>query len=169
MIYTNQYKEFHSLEKVKTAYANDFEKIVISSLAILPKMILHLRSFGKLTNPVNTNKLSSNRIRGSSIYVLPVTYDVYTGLGDWLYIPDENQDSKKLLTLSELELNGKDAVFNNQIQVLRAQRINKFTTATYASMVQYKSMNAPKIKLEAKNATSPLLVVQHRATGSRQR
>ena len=155
----SQYREFHSLPETKQAYTEDFEKIINESLKIFANNDFTPIEFWKPFKKSNLKKLSSKSMRGSSVYVLPVIYDIYTKtVGDWLYIPSEQVKSENLLTLSEQDLMGKDMFFNKQISILSNERINGFVNATYESMKKYGSMNGFKIKIEAKNSTSPLLL-----------
>ncbi|MBC7473934.1 MAG: CRISPR-associated endonuclease Cas3'' [Candidatus Sericytochromatia bacterium] len=155
----SQYKEFHSLAGTKQAYTDDFEKIISDSLKVFSNNDFTPIEFWKPFKQNKIKKLSSKSMRGASIYVLPVVYDIYTkSIGDWLYIPSEQVKSENLLSLSEQDLIGKDILFNNQISFLRNLRINRFADATYESSKKYATMNNFKIKIEAKNSTSPLLL-----------
>lgn len=153
-----KYKEFHSLQNVQKSYSEDFEKTIEDSFIIFTNDYTPIEYWKSLKSN-KKNKLSSKSIRGNSIYVLPVKYDIYQQqLGDWLYLPNENIESKKLMTLSEKDLIGKEHLFNYQIDILRNIKINGFNHATYESTNKYKSMTPYKIKIEAKNGSSPLLL-----------
>lgn len=155
------YKEFHSLDLTKKAYEIDFQKIIEESIKIFDRNDFTPFEYWKsLKNKSKKNKkLSSLSIRNSSVFVLPTCYDVKTKtLGGWLYIPDENLEANKLLTIGEEELLRRGDVFNKQINLLSNTRISQFSYATYSSEKIYKKMNPFKLKLEAKTPTSPILL-----------
>ncbi len=154
------YKEFHSMESTKEAYKTDFQKIIEDSFKIFSRNdFTPIQYWKPAKKKSKAQKMSSKSIRGSSVFVLPVRYDIYTKkIGDWLYIPSENTKPIQLLSLSEDELVYRDDVFNKQIKLLESTRINGFTEATYANCKAYAKFNPTKIKLEAKNSTSPLLL-----------
>lgn len=155
----SQYKDFHSLDEVKEAYAKDFECVISKSFDIFNKNDFTPKEYWVSLKKLKgkSNVLSSKAMRGTSVYILPVTYQVHgKKIGDWLYIPDKECLVENMLTFSETDLNGKNSIFNNQISVLKNTRIDGFQNTTYGT--KYNSMNVESIKIEAKSPTSPLLV-----------
>lgn len=152
------YKEFHQNVEVKKSYEEDFNLILDNSLKIFENNDFTPKEFFKMkVSSKKQEKLSSSSLRGSSVYVLPVRYEYYTKtIGEWLYIPSEDVSNQKMLTLSEQDLNGKNALLNNQISVVTNKQISGLQNSTYEK--NYKNMNHQRIKIEGKNKTSPILL-----------
>ena len=151
-----QYVDFHQQEKTILSYEKDFENIINKSLEIFENNDFTPIEYWKKKSKKKNNKLSSKSIRGKSVYVLPVKYDTLTKLGDWLYQVDENTPMKDMISLQENDFRGKSAIFNAQIQVLSNNSLSGFQNASYEK--NYKNMNETRIKIEAKNSTSPILL-----------
>lgn len=154
----SQYKQFHSLENTKIAYELDFQETIKSSIDLFSKNDFTPIQFWKPIKKTNNNKISSNSMRGSSVYVLPVCYDIYNGLLDWLYLPSNEIKPQDAITLSENDINIRHAIIHNQKSVLSNTSINGFSGSEYSAIKNYKNMSPNKIIKEAKNLTSPIIL-----------
>lgn len=154
-----QYREFHSLPSTKSSYLQDFTRVVEDSMKIFSKNDFTPFEYWKKPKKKKGERMSSLNIRGSSVFVLPLKYDVYKkSLNEWLYIPSEDLDMKNLLAVSENFFDGKAGLIHNHKEILSKMRIDGFANAGYEKMSYYKNMTTEKIKKEAKNSTSPLLL-----------
>lgn len=157
------YKDFHKTGEALNAYDEDFNKTVKASIKIFKDNDFTPYEFLKPVSKKKKDKkkMSAISIRGNSYFALPVRYDFENKkLGEWLYIPGDDVDPDDLITVQELDLIVHKEVYYYQINALSGLILNVlgdlFANATYSK--NYKKMDSEKIRLEARNSTSPILL-----------
>lgn len=157
------YNDFHQTTEAMNAYGEDFKKTIKASIKIFKDNDFTPYEFVKPVSKKKKDKkkLSAVSIRGNSYFALPVRYDFESKeIGDWLYIPGDDVNPDDLITIQKLDLIMHPEVYFNQIEALKGVIINVlgdvFANATYAK--SYKKMDSEKIRLEARNSTSPILL-----------
>jgi CRISPR-associated endonuclease/helicase Cas3 len=101
------YEQYHQLPETKESYKKDYCKTLIESFDIFEKNGMFAPyQYNKVKEKKN-NKLAQKSIRGSSIYVLPVKYNLSNNEKKWLYKPidtsQENIDNAISLSFKEID------------------------------------------------------------------
>lgn len=154
-----EYANYHKVQATKDAYRDDFEGVLAKSTKLFTNNdFTPVQRFYKPTKKLNV-KLSSVSLRGKSVYVLPVIYDLYNKQKKaWLYIPSTTVDNKDTLTLPEDDIFIYPEIINAQVGILSSRKINDFTDVTYTPQKNYMKMKLFKVIKEAKESSAPIIL-----------